>query len=389
MKDAEQGMRRISSEIEDAGARRLTVEDVRDLAWGTAFLGSGGGGDPYLTRLMVEAELNQGKVIRLIDLSALANDDLVAPCGWLGAPTVSAEKLPNGEEALRGLAMLEEIKGRRVRAIFPIEIGGGNGLSPLVLAARAGIPVMDCDGMGRAFPESQMVMFNVYGQSASPVVVTDEKGNCVVLHTASNGEEERLVRALAISMGGQCHVIDYPSDGYQVKQHAVRGTISLAMGIGRAVREARRAGLDPFAGLFSALGASGYYGAAGVLFDGKIVDLERETKQGFAIGRVILEAFGSKSRMEVEFQNENLIARDADGAVRATVPDILSILDRETAETITTERLRYGQRVKLVGASVPPILRRPEALRLFGPEAFGLPGPYRPIEDLNQWRERP
>lgn len=366
------------------GLTRITIDDIADLARGTAFLGSGGGGAPHIACLMLEDILSRGAVIEILDLASIADDALVAPCGWAGAPTVSDEKLPSGSEALRGLRKLEQIKGRTVDAVFPIEIGGSNGLAPLYVAAQAGIPVLDCDGMGRAFPESGMVVFNVYGDTASPVVVTDEKGNCIVIEPVRNEEEERLVRPLTVAMGGSCHVIDYSGDGYGMKQHAVRGTLSLSLEIGRSIRIAREQGKDPFEGLFLALAASGYYGHAGVLFDGKIVDLERETKDGFAIGRVIIEGFGSGRRMEVEFQNENLIARE-NGIIRATVPDILSILDRETAETITTERLRYGQRVKLVGCSVPPILRTPEALAVFGPEAFRLPGPYRSIESLNDW----
>jgi DUF917 family protein len=74
-----------------------------------------------------------------------------------------------------------------------------------------------------------------------------------------------------------------------------------------------------------------------------------------------------------------------DGEVRALVPDLITILDCETAETIVTERLKYGQRVKVVGASAPRALCTPGALAVLGPDAFGLPGPYRPIAELNGW----
>ena len=36
------------------------------------------------------------------------------------------------------------------------EIGGGNGLEPLAIGARMGLPVVDADFMGRAFPELQV-----------------------------------------------------------------------------------------------------------------------------------------------------------------------------------------------------------------------------------------
>ena len=36
------------------------------------------------------------------------------------------------------------------------EIGGCNSFEPLVTGARVGLPVLDADGMGRAFPELQV-----------------------------------------------------------------------------------------------------------------------------------------------------------------------------------------------------------------------------------------
>lgn len=40
-------------------------------------------------------------------------------------------------------------------ALLSFEIGGGNGIEPLVAGARMGLPVVDADLMGRAFPEMQ------------------------------------------------------------------------------------------------------------------------------------------------------------------------------------------------------------------------------------------
>ncbi len=72
--------------------RRLLLEDVADLARGCAFLGSGGGGDPHTAFMEIEAALARGGVIELIELDSLADDAFVAPCGWIGAPTVSVGK---------------------------------------------------------------------------------------------------------------------------------------------------------------------------------------------------------------------------------------------------------------------------------------------------------
>jgi len=363
---------------------RIDQAALADLATGAAFLGSGGGGDPYYAQLLGEAELARRGSFEMVALDALADDALVVPCGWVGAPTVSVEKLPSGKEAVTGLRRLETILGRKIDAVMPIEIGGSNGLAPLVAAAELGVPVVDADGMGRAFPESQMAIFNIHGISACPSVVTAASGSLTVIETSDNHEHERLARALAMALGGIAHMVEYPLRGEQAKAHAIPGTISAAIALGAAIREARAAGEDPFEALFAALRATGLYPHAGTLFDGKITDLERETQGGFSVGRIVIEAFDGQSRVEVDFQNENLVAR-RDGTIIAFVPDILTVMDRETADSITTERLKYGQRVKLIGAAAPAVLRTGRALGFVGPRAFGYPDAYRPIEQLNGW----
>lgn len=47
------------------------------------------------------------------------------------------------------------LQGEGPPAVLAGEIGGGNGIEPLSLAARRGWLVVDADLMGRAFPELQ------------------------------------------------------------------------------------------------------------------------------------------------------------------------------------------------------------------------------------------
>lgn len=365
------------------GDKAIDIQAIRDIAVGATFLGAGGGGATYSTELQLQQILQQGKEIKIIDVAELQDDDVVVACGWLGAPGVQKEKYPSGEEGVIGLEKLTAVLGKPVKAILPVEIGGQNGVNPLVIAAKAGIPVVDCDGMGRAFPQANMVTFNIYDCPASPAVITDIEGNSVVLETINSGALERLVRPLATAMGGACHLFDYPLTGSQVKRYAVPGTISLAREIGAAIREARRNKRSPFAGLFAYLQTTRDYCHAYSLFDGKIVDLERNYRGGFSVGKVVIEGQGQmQGQMEVEFQNENLVARQ-DGQLKAIVPDIISILDQDTAEAINTENLKYGQRVKVIATSVSGLLRSEKALAILGPEAFGLPYEYRTVEQLN------
>ena len=87
---------------------------------------------------------------------------------------------------------------------------------------------------------------------------------------------------------------------------------------------------------------------------------------GFARGNAWVSAFDEDERLELHFQNEHLVAV-SHGQVRAIVPDLICVLDAETAEPITTEQLRYGQRVRVLGISTPGMMRTPAAWRCSGP----------------------
>lgn len=363
---------------------KIHLEHVEDLARGAAILGTGGGGDPYLGGLMLRQALRDHGPVDLIDVESLADEDFAVPFAMMGAPTVIVEKIPNGNEMVAALHAMERFCNEKARAILCAEIGGINALLPLVLAARAGLPVVDGDGMGRAFPQLQMVTYHIFGVPAAPMVMTDEYSNSVLFQCESSVDVERLGRQLVVGMGGSSNVCLYPMHGAQARRSMVRATISLALGLGRTIREARRSSGDPYAALLSYLRTTPYYQHCRVLFEGKAVDLLRETKSGWALGRVVLEGAGGclGRRLEVQFQNEHLIACEG-SQVRAIVPDLIALLDSATAEPITTEGLKYGQRIKVLGISAAPIMRSDAALAVFGPKAFGLEHPFTPVEILN------
>jgi DUF917 family protein len=73
-----------------------------------------------------------------------------------------------------------------------------------------------------------------------------------------------------------------------------------------------------------------------------------------------------------------LICRVAD-EVRAIVPDRITLVDGERGHPITTEVVRYGRRVTVIGIPAPPQLTSAQALRFVGPQAFGYTEPYRPL----------
>jgi DUF917 family protein len=359
---------------------KLTAADLPDLARGATLLGTGGGGDPYIGKMLVEQVLGDGE-ITVLDPDELDDDLFVIPTAQMGAPTVMIEKIPAGIEPTLALRTLEEHLGRRADATMPIECGGINSMIPLVVAAETGLPVVDADGMGRAFPELSMETFAVYGVHGSPLALAGERGERVIIDTGDDDRQmEWLARGITIRLGGVGHIAEYAMSGADVRRTAVPRTISMALALGRAIRLAREAHRSPFDAIAETLSTT-LYPHLRELFRGKVTDVERRTTDGFAKGRAEIRPLDpdDPARLEISFQNENLVAR-RDGEVVAIVPDLICVVDDESAEPITTEGLRYGQRVRVLGISTPALMRTPEALAAFGPVAFGLTEPFTPVE---------
>jgi len=356
---------------------RIERGDMQRIALGGAFLGTGGGGDPYIGRLMAEQAIDANGPVTVLDAGTLADDALVIPVAMMGAPTVMLEKLPRGDEANAALEALQQNLGRRADAVFCIEAGGLNSTIPIAVAASAGLPVVDGDGMGRAFPELQMVSMTIHGISACPMVIADEKGNALTLNTVDNLSTEKFARVVTVEMGGAALIALYPMSGTEVKKAILRGSLSLIHAIGTIIEEEQAANRNPVYALARDLD--------GVrLFEGRVVDVVRKTEGGFARGACVIEGLGPDEggRIVLRFQNEFLIA-ETEAGPRAMTPDLICLLDLETGQPITTEQIRYGFRVMVFGLPSDPQWRSDAGLDLVGPRYFGYELDYRPIEELN------
>src|SRR5436190_3362673 len=353
--------------------RLLGPDALRALSRGCAILGAGGGGDAYVTLLQALQATEDFGPVPLVDLDELPDDALIMPCAGIGATTVVLEKFENGDEGARLRDHLQFMTGRPVAALMSTEIGGGNGLLPITWAAAIGLPVVDADGMGRAFPEVPQVTMHLAGIPVSPAVMTDERGNLVVFRTISGHWMERLERAAAVEFGGAASSTEFSLTAAQARGATVRNSVSLAIRIGEALAGARG---SPVAALIAELGAF-------KLVTGKILDVERHTTSGFVHGRVVIEGLQEDAGrlIRLELQNENLVALER-GRVLASVPDLITVLDSETADAIGTERIAYGQRVTVIAFACDPIWRTSPGIALTGPRAFGYDFDYSPVEEL-------
>jgi uncharacterized protein len=343
--------------------RKLSAEDVEALAVGAWILGTGGGGSPYHGLLNVRRLYREGVQIALIDPQALDDADRVAVVSYMGAPLVTQERLVDARLTAQSVELMQDYLGVRFRAVMAIEIGGGNAMQPLLAAAQLGIPVVDADAMGRAYPEAQMTTFAVGDLAPAPLTSIDPRGNAVIVARAASWRwMERISRKVCTEFGSIAATCKAPRTGAEVKRWGVAHTITKAIRLGTAVITAKRRRVNPIEAILAA--EHGKH-----LFAGKVVEVDRRTTEGFLRGHVAI-ASGRCERFLIDFQNEwTVVWRDK--APVASTPELICLLDSDTGEAIGTEMVRYGQRVDVLVLPSPQIFLTPRGLELVGPRAFG------------------
>ena len=178
-------------------------------------------------------------------------------------------------------------------------------------------------------------------------------------------------------MGAAAGLATQPMRGDFVKRAAVPNTITQALNLGRAVLHAHQTNADPVQTVINQERGK-------LLMTAKITDLQRHLKGGFAVGHMALEGFGDflGDNGRIDLQNEFLVFW-RDQKVEVCTPDLIVVLDSDTGLPITTEMLRYGQRIAVLGLPAHPLMRSPEALKVVGPAAFGYSEiTFNPMEDM-------
>ena len=228
--------------------RLLDQDTLRAMARGCAVLGAGGGGDTYYTLLQALQATEDFGPVTLVDLDELAGDDMIMPCGGVGAPLVALEKIEAGDEGERLRGLMQRQTGRTVAALM--------------------------------------------------------------------------------------------------------------------------------AAVITAVGAFRLVG-------GKVLDVSREVSGGFMRGSVVIEGLGQDAGrlIRLELQNEHLVALER-GRLLASVPDLITMLDSETADAISADRVRYGQRLVVIAFGCDPVWRTERGIAATGPRAFGYDFDFVPVEEL-------
>lgn len=340
----------------------LRADDLDAVVAGVSLLGSGGGGDAATFALLLRRRLAVG-ALPLHSVDHVAEGGFVVPIGVVGATSVFTEKLPSGHEFVSSVAAVQRWTSQDVAAVMALEAGGLNGMSAMVAALDLGLPLVDADLMGRALPRLDQLAFAVEGLPVTPCAMCEPGGQTVVVDGVDAVGLERTVRAFLAESGGWAVLALPPTPAPLVRAHAVLGSLGRALGLGRAL-----------AALPSTPAPDDIEAALGgvVLATGRVLDVARlGPARGFGRGSVTVVDAASGAVVRLEAENEYLLAL-RDGAVAASTPDLICLLDRRTSAPIAVDRVRVGDEIVVAVLPGPTWWTSPDRLGRVAPRAFGL-----------------
>ncbi|KAL0257168.1 hypothetical protein SLS55_007978 [Diplodia seriata] len=371
----------------------VSETDVNWLAEGCYVLGCAGGGSPAATRIQLRDQLREGYTLKIVDASVLPDDACVYWGGHMGSPAVSVERLNATETVEAFRALMEYLKHDSFDAVIGLEIGGANGLEPLLVG--------NADFMGRAYPTYWQTTIAVHEPgSLVPCAIDSGDGKTIIMTRASTDEiVDRALRASCAEMGSRVGKAGAPTTASTVRRTAVINTYSLAWRIGRCI--ARSEASNTLSKVCESIVQEvGGEATARILFRGKIVAVERRLFKGHSYGEITIASMpadeedeGAKDAMpasaaggtlKIPFKNENLYAEHtSDSGERrmvCTVPDLIAVLDTGAGRALGVPEFRYGLRVTVLGITASPQWTSTETgLKIGGPKAFGYDLEYKPL----------
>ncbi|MEE1927077.1 DUF917 domain-containing protein [Streptomyces sp. TRM 70351] len=354
-----------------APLRHIAAADLPVLVAGNELLSSGRGaaGLDGLT-LCVSALLERHGPVPLVPLDALPPDARCAAVGAVGGFAPLIELPLTGDEFAGAVRMLEDRTGAPLDAVVALNSAGPNALVPIAAAAALGLPLVDCDGMGRILPLIHQTTYALAGLPVTPLAGMSAAGDTVLLETSS-ARADLLLRGVVDASGGLMTCAMYPATAARLRPAAIRGATSRIMRMGELLTAPSRHSAV-LAGLARTTGAR-------LLASGRVEALDLPTPPAGArqypsvpTSIVVCDPASDGPVVRLEAQNEILLAL-IDGAVAAAVPDVVCLLDRQKLRPVGIEGVAVGDHVDVLVVPAAPMWHTAAGLALAGPRAFGFP----------------
>ena len=233
-----------------------TRQKCEDLVRGLAVMGTGGGGDPEWGRSMLFQALDEGREIGWVSVADIPDDAWTASFYGCGSIAPESEDSQNEIKQIGltdrmglkladldfscGIEELMNYAGVELSAVISSELGAYNSLVPMIHGGRLGIPTVDGDYAGRAYPEIIQSTPLLTGIGATPASIVDKWGNVILIKNTANPEMyERITKLLSVAAFGINFATGILLQGRDMKRFIISGTFSKCLELGRLIREAR------------------------------------------------------------------------------------------------------------------------------------------------------
>ncbi len=359
--------------------QQITKECIRSLYYGSLFTACGGGEYSDHLPMSVERHIAEHGPVPLLSLEEVPEHSQVITVGIMGSMLEAS--LQTGTEGVQIVRRLCEERGLQVDALFTIEASSLNILFPILVAGLLGVPLVDGDCMGRAFPEFQMTTAQAVNERIAPMSLLTPGGEYYHFEDLENLLFEVKAREIVSHEAGIAYFSGFPLDTARLRSVLLPGTVSFVRDIGNCF-----IGPDSYTDLFRRIidvTKNSIYGCAIELFVGTATEIGSSYEGGRPWSRIVLNGTGDyrKSTFSLLAQNECLIAY-RDNRIAAMVPDLITLIDLRTLMPLSLSALHTDMKIAVIGIPAPVRLKSKAMLKVLGPDCFGYSEEYIPIEQI-------
>jgi len=322
--------------------RTLNADDAHNAVVGGGFFAAGGGGWEHHGELMGSLAVSVGQP-SLTTADELSPDTWVATVTAIGAPAAKTWEI-QPLDYVRALQRLIDAVDVPIGAVMTAQNGYSTTLNGWIQSAVLGIPVLDAAGDVRAHPTGKLGSMGLTTREGYQAIQSVAGGN-----RALHGYFEAVVRGsvvtcddvlrdISVRTGGFIAAARNPLELSWVRKHAALGSISLALDLGARMRAATDGGPD------AVIESVCEFTGAVVLASGPISHGEPlRTQGGWDHGSFVVDG------NEISYLNE-FLAVTAAGERRATYPDTIALISRDTRRALAVKDVVEGMPVAVLAA---------------------------------------
>lgn len=340
--------------------RVLNRQDVLQIIHGAAFLSTGAGGTLRTgLRMLADYEKENKVSLVLIGPEEMEEGTCAANVIGYGSPdafldTAFGQEAQDAYEAMRDALARE---GKRVSCLYSLEFAGFNTFTPVYVAMRNGLPLLDVDCNGKAIPDFERSLHTARGAVIPPVYM-GARGDQIIYDPQKKDD----YATLGLMLHKVCEAYDWKigmascvCTKEQIARTTIAGAVTLAQKVGAVVLDniaAHRESPDPDGCAFMERLRQEIDPRIDELCRGRIVRFDKDAQAAFNMGTAVIENEADGRLYYVDFKNENLLVR-TDEEVLVTVPETICTYLADTGEPITNSELAEGMRIGICVIPAP------------------------------------